>query len=95
MKKMLALLIGSCLSMSAFAQVIQAGNGCAGAPMYQTTIPVSMPDTNYYVTITDNTGGSSVNTTFSSTNKTSTSFKVVTGSYQGSSPCFDWVAVHN
>lgn len=96
MKKMLTVLIGSCLSMSAFAQVIQAGSSCAGAPMYQTTIPVSMPDNNYSVAITDNTGGRSVNTIFSSTNKTSSSFTVYAGAgYPGASTCFDWIAVHN
>lgn len=95
MKKMLTVLIGSCLSMSAFAQVIQAGNSCAGAPMYQTTISVSMPDKNYSVAITDNTGGRSVNTIFSSTSKTSTSFTVMAGNGAGASSCFDWIAVHN
>ena len=96
MKKMLAVLIGSCLSMSVFAQVIQAGNTCVSYPSFSATIPVAMPDKNYSVAITDNTGGTSINTVFSSTNKTSSSFIVnAAPGYQGASGCFDWIAVHN
>lgn len=98
MKKMLAILIGSCLSMSVFAQSIQSGSGGIPYPAGKVTVNLAypMPDNNYAVSVNNSVvgggwPGGQNGKSFDIGDKTPTSFSV--GGVTNSN--FDWIAVHN